>query len=314
MAKLLSVLVPMYNEAEVISIFVDTLRPILDGLPVDWEIICVNDGSTDNTLKIVREMSAIDDRIKVLNLSRNFGKESALTAALDHARGDAVIPIDADLQDPPQIIPQMVDLWLAGVDVVNAVRSNRDTDTRIKRLTARYFYVLMNAISNIDVPQNVGDFRLISRRVLDVLNSMRERRRFMKGLFSWVGFSSANVFYERQGRAAGKTKWNYWRLWNFAIEGITSFSTFPLKIATYCGFMLAFISLTYAINLTANTLIVGTDVKGYPSIMTAVLFFGGVNLMFIGIVGEYVGRIYEEVKQRPIYILESSTGFDKNSN
>lgn len=314
MAKLLSVLVPMYNEAEVISIFVDTLRPILDGLPVDWEIICVNDGSTDNTLKIVREMSASDDRIKVLNLSRNFGKESALTAALDYARGDAVIPIDADLQDPPQIIPQMVDLWLAGVDVVNAVRSNRDTDTRIKRLTARYFYVLMNAISNIDVPQNVGDFRLISRRVLDVLNSMRERRRFMKGLFSWVGFSSADVFYERQGRAAGKTKWNYWRLWNFAIEGITSFSTFPLKIATYCGFVLAFISLTYAIYLAADTLIVGTDVKGYPSIMTAVLFFGGVNLMFIGIVGEYVGRIYEEVKQRPIYILESSTGFDKNSN
>lgn len=314
MAKLLSVLVPMYNEAEVISIFVDTLRPILDNLPVEWEIICVNDGSTDDTLQIVQALSSIDERIKVLNLSRNFGKESALTAALDHARGDAVIPIDADLQDPPQIIPQMVDLWLAGVDVVNAVRSNRDTDTRIKRLTARYFYVLMNAISNIDVPQNVGDFRLISRRVLDVLNSMRERRRFMKGLFSWVGFSSANVFYERQGRAAGKTKWNYWRLWNFAIEGITSFSTFPLKIATYCGFLLAFISLTYAIYLAADTLIVGTDVKGYPSIMTAVLFFGGVNLMFIGIVGEYVGRIYEEVKQRPIYILESSTGFDKNSN
>ena len=299
----------MYNEEAVIPVFFLTIIPILDALPVQWEIICVNDGSRDKTLSLLNDYNKNDARIKVINLSRNFGKENALTAGLDYASGEALIPIDADLQDPPECIPIMVNAWLAGADIVNAARKDRQTDTWAKRTTSRYFYRIVNLISNVELAQDVGDYRLISRRAADAVRTMRERRRFMKGLFSWVGFSVETIYYDRAARAAGTTKWNYWKLWNLALEGITSFSTVPLRIATYLGLSAAVLSLTYALYLVLDTLFFGNPVSGYPSLMTAILFLGGVQLIFIGVIGEYVGRIHEEVKQRPIYIVESAKGF-----
>lgn len=314
MNKKLSLLVPMYNEEEVVDTFFSEIIPILDGLPVPWEIVCVNDGSRDRTLEMLWSWNKDDKRIKVINLSRNFGKESAMTAALAYATGDAVIPIDADLQDPPLLIPKMVDLWLGGFDVVNAARSSRDSDSWLKRTTSRWFYKVINAISDTPVPPDVGDYRLLSKRACDVLRALPERRRFMKGLFSWVGFPSTTVYFERQPRVAGVTKWNYWKLWNFAIEGITSFSTVPLKLATYIGFVAALLGLSYSLYLVVDTLIYGNSVKGYPSLMTAVLFFGGVQMIFIGIVGEYVSRIHEEVKARPVYVVESVRSDESESS
>jgi glycosyltransferase involved in cell wall biosynthesis len=299
----------MYNEEAVIPTFFETIVPILNSLPVSWELVCVNDGSKDKTLQLLREKNAADDRIKIVNLSRNFGKENALTAGLDYSTGDAVIPIDVDLQDPPDVVPQMVDVWLGGADIVNAARRGRDTDTWTKRTTSRYFYKVINVISNVELAQDVGDYRLISRRACDVLRNMRERRRFMKGLFSWVGFPVETIYYDRAPRAAGTTKWNYWKLWNLALEGITSFSTVPLRIATYLGLVVALFSLSYALYLVVDTLIYGNPVSGYPSLMTAILFLGGVQLIFVGVIGEYIGRIHEEVKQRPIYVVESAKGF-----
>jgi len=308
--KILSLIVPMYNEEEVITKFFMRVFPILNGLPVDWEIICINDGSHDGTLELLYEWNRRNNKIRIINLSRNFGKECAVTAGLDFMSGDAVIPIDVDLQDPPEIIPEMVKLWLGGVDIVNAVREERDRDSFLKRTTSRWFYKTINAISDTPILQDVGDYRLLSRRVSDVLRSMHERRRFMKGLFSWVGFSSTSIYYRRESRVAGTTKWNYWKLWNFAIEGITSFSALPIKIATYIGLAIAAASFSYAIILIIDTLMFGNTVKGYPSLMTAMLFLGGMQLMFIGVVGEYISRIHEEVKGRPIYIVESSRGFE----
>jgi glycosyltransferase involved in cell wall biosynthesis len=311
MYEKLSLLVAMYNEEEIVEIFFGVTIPILESLPVAWEIVCVNDGSYDHTLGLLQAWNRRDNRIKVINLSRNFGKECAITAGLDYVTGDAVIPIDADLQDPPEIIPKMVELWLGGVDVVNAARSSRESDTYMKRTTSHFFYKLMNAISDVPIPQNVGDFRLLSKRVYEILRTIRERRRFMKGLFSWVGFSTATLYYERKPRIAGTTKWNYWKLWSFAIEGITSFSTVPLKIATYLGLLTAGISMFCSLFLIVDTIAFGNPVKGYPSLITAVFFIGGVQLVFIGIIGEYISRIHDEVKGRPIYIVESVFGVNK---
>lgn len=306
----ISLLVPMYNEEAVIDHFFAEIIPTLNNLPVGWEVVCVNDGSQDNTLTRLWEWHSKETRIKVINLSRNFGKERALTAALDYATGDAVIPIDADLQDPPDIIPGMIALWQQGFDVVNAVRRGREGDTALKRATASVFYRTINAISDVEIPRDTGDFRLLSKRAADVLRGMHETRRFMKGLFSWVGFRTTSIQYNRKPRVAGSTKWNYWKLWNFAVEGITSFSTAPLKVATYVGILTAMLAFVYAIYLVVDTLVFANPVKGYPSLMTAILFFGGAQLTFIGIVGEYVGRIHEEVKGRPIYVVESALGFD----
>ncbi|OGT90922.1 MAG: hypothetical protein A2286_13190 [Gammaproteobacteria bacterium RIFOXYA12_FULL_61_12] len=313
MPQTLSLLAPMYNEAEVIEPFFNEVLPILESLPLEWEIVCVNDGSKDRTLELLWQWHEREPRIKVINLSRNFGKERALTAALDFAAGDAVIPIDADLQDPPDLIPRMVELWQQGFDVVNAVRKSRDCDSPLKQTTARLFYRVINRISDVDIPRDVGDYRLLSRRVCEVLRSMRETHRFMKGLFSWVGFPATSLYFERKPRAAGTTKWNYWRLWNLALEGITSFSTVPLKIASYIGFIAAVLGLLYAIYLVARTLAFGDPVKGYPSLMTAVLFFGGVQLLFIGVIGEYIARIQDEVKGRPIYVIESIRGICRST-
>ncbi len=311
MKQRLSLLVPMYNEVEVIGPFFERVLPILEGLALDWEIICVNDGSKDQTLELLRQWHDRDTRIKLINLSRNFGKERALTAALDLASGDAVIPIDADLQDPPELIPQMVERWQQGFDVVNAVRASRRTDTLPKRVTARLFYRLINTLAETEIPSDAGDFRLLSRRVCDVLRSMRETHRFMKGMFAWVGFPTSSIAFERKHRVAGRTKWNYWRLWNYALEGIISFSTVPLKLASYLGLTTALVSLIYAGYLVVRTLLRGDPVPGYPSLMTAILFFGGVQLIFIGIFGEYIARIHDEVKGRPIYIIDSTQGFEQ---
>jgi polyisoprenyl-phosphate glycosyltransferase len=306
--KKLSVLTPMYNEEEVAEIFIRAIVPELAALPVDWEIICINDGSTDRTLEVLRKIASENSRVKIINLSRNFGKENALTAGLDFATGDAVVPLDADLQDPPSLLGEMVEAWLAGADVVNAARRRRQQDSWLKRITSQYFYKTMGLISDVTLPADVGDFRLISRRACDAVSSLRERRRFMKGLFTWVGYPTVTVYYDRPARAAGNTKWNYWKLWNFALEGITSFSTVPLRIATYVGIGVASLSFAYAFFLVLKTILLGTDVSGYPSLMTAILFLGGVQLFFVGVLGEYIGRIHDEVKQRPIYLVESTLG------
>jgi glycosyltransferase involved in cell wall biosynthesis len=309
----LSLLVAVYNEADTIEPFFARVLPILQGMSLDWEIICVNDGSRDQTLALLWQWHETDERIKVINLSRNFGKERALTAGLDFARGEAVIPIDVDLQDPPELIPRMVELWQQGFDVVNAIRSKRDGDSLPKRASARLFYRLINSLAEIQMPRNAGDFRLLSRRVCEVLRSMRETHRFMKGLFAWVGFPTTSIHFERPPRSGGRSKWNYWRLWNLALEGVTGFTTLPLKFASYLGLMTAVLSLSYAAFLVIRTLLFGEPVRGYASMMTAILFFGGVQLIFIGVIGEYIARIHDEVKGRPIYIVESTRGFASES-
>lgn len=312
MTKKLSLLVPAYNEEEVIDLFFECVHPILEELELEWEVICVNDGSKDRTLELFCKWHDKDDRIKVINLSRNFGKERALTAALDFASGDAVIPMDADLQDAPELITRMVELWEQGFDIVNAVRTTRKVDSFPKRTSAKLFYYIANAMSDWYIPSDVGDFRLMSRRVCDVLRSMRETHRFMKGLFAWVGFPSTTIYFERNQRSGGVTKWSYWRLWNFALEGIISFSTVPLKVSSYLGIVTATVSLLYACFLAIRTMIFGDPVHGYPSLMTAVLFLGGVQLIFIGVIGEYIARIHDEVKGRPIYVIDSVRGFGEH--
>lgn len=311
MTKKLSLLVPVYNESDVIDSFFARVQPILEGLDLEWEVVCVNDGSKDGTLGMLWQWHEKDSRIKVISLSRNFGKERALIAAMDLASGDAVIPIDVDLQDPPELIPQMLEKWEQGFDIVNAVRSSRKGDSLVKRTTAGLFYRIFNYISNFDFPSNAGDFRLLSRRVCDVLRSMRETHRFLKGLSSWVGLPTTTIYFEREARRAGSSKWNYWRLWNYALEGIVSFSTVPLKLASYLGLLTASVSFFYAGFLVIRTLMFGDPVQGYPSLMVALLFIGGVQLIFIGVIGEYIARIHDEVKGRPIYVIDTMRGFEE---
>lgn len=309
----LSLVVPMYNEEESVEIFYERVKRVLDSMGITWEIICVNDGSSDRTLEKLLALRDKDHRLKVIDFSRNFGKEIALTAGLDYAQGEAVIPIDADLQDPPELIPELVSKWREGYEVVLATRQKREGEGWLKRVTAHLFYRLAGRIMPIKLPADTGDFRLMSRQVVDVLRQIRERNRFMKGIFAWTGFRSTTVYYQREPRLAGKTKWNYWRLWNFAIEGITSFSYLPLQIATYFGFAVAGFAFVYALVIILRTLLFGKVVPGYASIMTVILFLGGVQLVCIGILGEYVGRIYHEVKARPLYIVRKTWGFsDEN--
>ena len=300
-----SIVVPFFNESEgVLSLF-ERLLPILESMDCQWEIICVNDGSRDNTLFELLSVRQGDSRIVVVDLSRNFGKEAALTAGLDHASGDVIIPLDADLQDPPEIIPLMVDKWKEGYDVVNAVRLFREGETWLKKFSAYSFYRLINRFSTTEIPPDVGDFRLISRPVLEAIKSLPERRRFMKGIFAWVGFRTTTIPYTRESRFSGKTKWNYWKLWNFALEGITSFSQVPLQLSSYIGFLVSLGAFFYGIFLLIRTLFFGNDVKGYPSLIIIMLFLGGVQLMVLGVIGEYLGRTYEETKQRPLYLVRS---------
>ncbi|HTT41099.1 MAG TPA: glycosyltransferase family 2 protein [Burkholderiales bacterium] len=308
MKRGISLACPFYNEAGSVSLFFSRVIQVLEHLGLPFEIVCVNDGSKDATLAELLRAQAADHRIVIIDLSRNFGKEAALTAAIDHARGDAVIPIDADLQDPPELIPTLVSKWLEGFDVVVAHRASRSSDRLLKRLTATWFYRFHNAISEIDVPANVGDFRLMDRRVVETLKRLPERRRFMKGLFAWVGFRTAVVEYAREARATGNTKFSGWRLWNLALEGITSFSTVPLRLWTYIGSAVAVASFLYASFIVLRTLILGIDVPGYASLLSVILFLGGIQLIGIGVLGEYIGRIYSEAKQRPVYVVREIYG------
>jgi len=304
-APVLSIVVPVYNETEVLPEFYCRLAALLRTIQLTSEIIFVNDGSTDPSLQAMRALQASDTRIAIVNLSRNFGKEIAVTAGLDHVRGDAAVVIDADLQDPPEVIPALVEKWHEGYDVVYARRRQRDGDTWLKRTTAALFYRVMRHIGDMPIPENTGDFRLLNRRCIDAVVSCRERRRFMKGLFAWVGFKQAAVIYDRAPRLVGKTKWSYWRLWNLAIEGITSFTIAPLKLAAYLGLVTAVGALLYAAYILGRTLVLGRDLPGYASVMVAILFLAGVQLIAMGVIGEYVGRIFVEVKGRPLYLLDA---------
>jgi len=305
----ISIIVPCYNEEKNLANFFDLILTVLQDLDQTYEIICINDGSTDATLELLVEQHNENPCIKIINFSRNFGKETALTAGLHHSRGKAVIPIDADLQDTPGLIPALVEKWQEGYDVVYAVRRKRFGETLMKRLTADIFYRLINLFSETPIPKNTGDFRLMDRRVVDVLNQIPERTRFMKGLFAWVGFKQVGITYDRPPRHRGKTKWTYWNLWNFALDGITLFSTAGLKMWTYVGFLCSFLSFCYASFLIIRTLIYGKDVPGYASIMVVILFLGGLQLISLGILGEYLGRVYAEVKGRPLYVIRDSYGF-----
>jgi len=300
---MISIICPCYNEADVIEAFVARLIDVLGADVAKYDLICVNDGSSDNTLPKLLGLKNGPLSMRIIDLSRRFGKEAALAAGLDHASGEAVIIIDADLQDPPELIPELVASWREGNKVVVARRVDRSADSLAKRQSARAFYRLHNYISDTEIPLDVGDFRLIDREVVDVLCKLPERQRFMKGLFSWVGYDYAVVDYVREKRASGKTKFNWWRLWNLGLEGITSFSTAPLRIWTYIGLFISTVAFLYGSFVFIRTLAFGIDVPGYASLLTTVLFLGGVQLISLGVIGEYIGRIYMESKGRPIYVV-----------
>lgn len=306
-APMLSLTVPMFNESEGIAQFFERVIPILEGITPQWEIVCVNDGSRDNTLEFIKYYHQREPRIRFVSLSRNFGKEAALSAGLDYARGQAVIPIDADLQDPPELIPEMVAKWREGFKVVLATRKKREGDGWFKRLTAHWFYRFIGRVSSVDIPENTGDFRLMDAQVVAAVRALPERARFMKGLFAWVGFSTTRIYFERPHRAAGRAKFNFRMMWRLAKDGIFSFTTLPLRISTYLGAVISMFSMGYAVFLVVRTALHGKDVPGYASIMTAVLFIGGIQLVSLGILGEYVGRVYRETKQRPLYVIEEAS-------
>ena len=299
----ISIVVPAYNETEVLPEFHRRLTKVILDMNVHAEIVYVNDGSTDKTSHVLHDLWKNDDRVVVLELSRNFGKEIALTAGIDHATGDAVVVIDADLQDPPEVIPKLFEQWQAGYDIVYAQRSERLGESLAKKTTASIFYRLIQHVGRVKIPKDTGDFRLLSRRAVDALIQLRETHRFMKGLFSWIGFPQIAILYSRDRRFAGTTKWNYWKLWNFAIEGITSFTVAPLKIATYVGSIAAIIAFLYGLYISVRTLLLGRDVPGYASLMVAILFIGGIQLIAMGFIGEYLGRVFNETKGRPLYFI-----------
>jgi glycosyltransferase involved in cell wall biosynthesis len=301
----LSVVVPAYNEQEVLPEFHRRLGAVLDSISLSAEIVYVNDGSRDDTHGVMQTLQQNDPRVAVVDLSRNFGKEIALTAGLDHTHGDAIVVIDADLQDPPELIPELIKQWQSGYDNVYAKRMEREGETFLKKATAHAFYRTIQKMSRVKIPEDTGDFRLLSRRAIDSLLQLREQHRFMKGLFTWIGYPSISVPYKRDPRFAGETKWNYWKLWNFALEGITSFSIGPLKMATYMGFMVASAAFLYAIFIITKTILYGESVRGYPSLMVVVLFLGGVQMIGLGIIGEYLGRMFNETKGRPLYFVNA---------
>ncbi|MGB3146838.1 MAG: glycosyltransferase family 2 protein [Paracoccaceae bacterium] len=309
----LSLVVPVLNEEEAIPIFLEKIAPILAKLDLTHEIIFVDDGSKDATADIIRTRASSDKTLRLLRLSRNFGKESALTAGLDVSRGRAVIPIDVDLQDPPELIVEFVRLWREGFDVVYGQRQRRTQDSATKRVSAGLFYNIFNRVSGMKIEPNVGDFRLMSRAVVDATVQLRERNRFMKGLFAWVGFRSIAVPYSRPERSAGASKFNYWKLWNFALDGVTSFSTLPLRIWTYLGMIVALGAVIYTLKILVETMMFGRDVPGYASLMIVVLILGAVQIISLGMIGEYLGRLYLETKQRPIYLVQEMVGFDGQS-
>ena len=307
---LITILAPVKDEEEAIALFVGRVRAVLDALgePQGWEIVFIDDGSRDATLAAILAANRADPRVRCVSLSRNFGKEAALSAGLDHATGQVVIPLDVDLQDPPEMIGTMLARWREGNDVVYGVRRSRASDSLPKRLTADLYYRAHNYLSADKIPEHAGDFRLLDRKVVDVIRLMPERNRFMKGLFAWAGFKQAAVEYDRAQRDVGTTKFNYWKLWTLALDGITSGSTLPLRVWSYLGGVVAIGALVYAVYVVIRTFLHGGDVPGYPSLMVATLFLGGVQLLSLGVLGEYVGRILVETKHRPIYVVRETIG------
>lgn len=309
---MISIVVPVKDEESAIGPFVDRVSEVLQQIvrKDDWEILFVDDGSTDETIAAIAAAHFRDPRVRAISLSRNFGKEAAITAGLEHARGKAVVPMDVDMQDPPELLVEMVAKWREGYEMVFGVRRNRTSDSAAKRMTAGLFYRAHNWISNEKIPENAGDFRLLDRKVVDAIRTLPERNRFMKGLFAWAGFRQTAVEYDRVERNVGASKFNYWKLWTLALDGITAASTAPLRVWSYVGATIAFFAMCYALFITSRTMLFGVDMPGYASIMVSVLFLGGVQLISLGILGEYVGRILTETKQRPLYVVRDKIGLD----
>lgn len=303
MNDLLTIVVPVFNEQDALPALHARLAPVLDALELRTRVLFVDDGSADGSWDVLQYIAQRDSRVSVLRLSRNFGKELALTAGLDHVPEGAALVLDADGQDPPELIPQFVASWREGHDVVYGRRIARDGESWFKRASAAAFYCVINGLSQTPVPTDTGDFRLMSPRALEGLRGLRERQRFMKGLFAWLGFRQAEIPYRREARLAGRSKFGYWKLWNFALEGITSFSTVPLRAATYLGLTTSLFAFAYGAWIVAKTLVWGESVQGWPTLMAVILFLGGVQLMALGVIGEYLGRLYLEAKQRPLYLI-----------
>jgi len=314
----LSLIVPVLNESASVGPFLGRAVPVMEelmrphGAAIGYEIVFIDDGSTDDTVARLVALRVDYPTIRIVRLSRNFGKDTALSAGLEHSSGTAVVPLDVDLQDPPEAIPELYAKWLEGYDVVYATRVDRTSDSTAKRMTAGLFYRIYNRIAETKIPDNAGDFRLLDRKVVDALCQLPERNRFMKGLYSWVGFRQTSIEIVRAPRVAGTSKWRYWRLWNFALDGITAFSTMPLRIWSYVGAVIASTAFAYALYLIVHTMLMGVDVPGYASLMVAVLFMGGINLMSLGVLGEYLGRAYTEVKRRPLYLVRERIGFPQD--
>ena len=303
--KKISILIPAYNEQEVLEPLYQRLGKLAnDNKAYGFEFLFVNDGSRDKTMEIIKGYAEQDNRVAYVNLSRNFGKEIAMMAGFDHVTGDATVIIDADLQDPPELIPKMIKYWEDGYDDIYAKRSSRQGETWIKKFTSQMFYRILQKSTHIPIQQDTGDFRLLDRRCIEALQQIRESQRYTKGMFSWIGYKKKEISYDRDPRAAGISKWNYAKLFNFAIDGITSFTTAPLRISSFLGIIISFISFLYIVFLVIRTIFFGTDLAGYPSMMAVILFLGGVQLLSLGIIGEYIGRIFNETKQRPLYFVE----------
>ncbi|MCW7493204.1 glycosyltransferase family 2 protein [Leptospira sp. 2 VSF19] len=307
--KKISIITPFYNEESGADEFFERIVPHLLSLKTNYEIICVNDGSRDKTIEKLVFHHKKNPNIKVVDFSRNFGKEAAVSAGLEYATGDVVIPIDSDLQDPPELIPTLIEKWKDGYDVVTAKRSSRQGESFLKKFTAKHFYRVIRYMSEVEIPVDVGDFRLMDKKVVEALSKMKEKNRFLKGMFAWVGFKQIDVEYERHARFKGSSKWNYWKLWNFALDGILMFSTMPLKIWSYFGFFVSFSAFLYLIYRIIRVIFKGVDVPGYDSTLVIILFLGGIQLIGIGVLGEYIARIFIEVKGRPIYIAKETIGF-----
>jgi polyisoprenyl-phosphate glycosyltransferase len=307
--KEITILIPAYNEEEVLYKLYDRLLGVIESIPYfNFELLFVNDGSKDKTVDIIKSLAEVDKRISYINLSRNFGKETAMLAGLDYAKGDALIIIDADLQDPPEIIPEMIKYWEQGYDDVYAKRRSRAGESWFKKWTAKTFYKTLRSVTNIPVQENTGDFRLLDRRCIEALSQFREIHRYTKGMFSWIGFKKKEILFDRDPRAAGKTKWNYFKLLNLAIEGITSFTTAPLRLSTILGGIVSVGAFFYMGWIITKTLLFGVGVSGYPSLMTVILFLGGIQLLSLGIIGEYLGKVFNETKRRPLYFVDEYNG------
>jgi glycosyltransferase involved in cell wall biosynthesis len=303
--KTISILIPAYNEAPVLEKLFTRLGNLAnDNKDYNFEFLFVNDGSRDKTLEIIKEYAEKDNRVAYVNLSRNFGKEIGMIAGLDHVTGDATVIIDADLQDPPELIPEMIKYWEEGYDDVYAKRKSRAGESWFKKATSRLFYRILQRFTHITIQEDTGDFRLLDRRAVEALKKFRESQRYTKGMFSWIGFNKKEILYDRDERAAGTSGWNYFKLINLAIDGITSFTIAPLRISTVLGFVVSFVAFVYLVYLVIRTIFIGTDLSGYPSTMAVILFLGGVQLLSLGIIGEYVGRIFNETKNRPLYLVE----------